>query len=568
MNSSIRVPNALIESNIASAIQAYQAKQYSSIRACARVFDVLYTTLRYRMAGRTSRANAHQLEQILSPAEEQVLVRYITRLTRTGFPATPVMVIEIAEEIRKNRIILTRSRRPSYTPIGKRWIDRFRERHPEIQGIWTRQIDNARYKAVNTANIERWFQAVQDLYFEHQYAPKHIYNMDESGFSVGTSQKSRALVNIREKSSWKVIHGRQEWITAIECISASGEALPPLLIFKAKYSNTGWIPPVTPPKWRFTTSNSGWTSDSHAFEWLRDLFQPETIPDGPNVRRLLIMDGHSSHITARFIAFCLLNAIDLLILPPHTSHITQPLDISVFAPLKQALAKEVDRKARLDSRRLPRVEWTEMYISAHHKAFNSLNIQSGWRKAGIWPLSPIEVLSTLRPDPATPPNRPSIPRTTTPFDLSLLDSSPPDGTELRQANSILNSELRENPTIQSPAKRYLSRLTQAYEMAHSELTTIRKTLVDQTELLNTRKTRKNGKRVNLEGRFIYSAQDVLEIAREAEEATAAKKSRKRRCLQSDIPELENEEEEIQEEVHSESEGSCIEVVVRKTNRTT
>lgn len=56
--------------------------------------------------------------------------------------------------------------------------------------------------------------------------------MDESGFSVGTSQTSRKLINIRERASWKRINGRQEWITAIECIRASGVALPPLLIFK------------------------------------------------------------------------------------------------------------------------------------------------------------------------------------------------------------------------------------------------------------------------------------------------------------------------------------------------
>jgi hypothetical protein len=71
--------------------------------------------------------------------------------------------------------------------------------------------------------------------------------MDESGFAVGTSQSSRALVNIREQSSWKVVNGRQEWITAIECISAAGVAIPPLVIFKAKHTNTAWIPTNTPP---------------------------------------------------------------------------------------------------------------------------------------------------------------------------------------------------------------------------------------------------------------------------------------------------------------------------------
>jgi hypothetical protein len=38
-----------------------------------------------------------------------------------------------------------------------------------------------------------------------------------------------------------VIAGRQEWITAIECVSAAGTAIPPLIIFKAQHTNTAWI---------------------------------------------------------------------------------------------------------------------------------------------------------------------------------------------------------------------------------------------------------------------------------------------------------------------------------------
>jgi len=109
-------------------------------------------------------------------------------------------------------------------------------------------------------------------------------------------------------------------------------------IFKAKHTNDAWIPAQAPRDWRFSTSSSGWTSDSHGYEWLTRVFEPLTRPQDPTTRRLLIMDGHSSHVTANVIAFCIKNAIDLLILPPHTSHILQPLDVGVFAPLKRALA--------------------------------------------------------------------------------------------------------------------------------------------------------------------------------------------------------------------------------------
>ena len=52
------------------------------------------------------------------------------------------------------------------------------------------------------------------------------------------------------------------------------------------------------------------------------------------------------------------NEIDLLVLPPHCSHVLQPLDVSVFAPLKRALAVETDSVARLDPGRVARTEWT------------------------------------------------------------------------------------------------------------------------------------------------------------------------------------------------------------------
>lgn len=304
--------------------------------------------------------------------------------------------------------------------------------------------------------------------------------MDESGFAVGTSQTSRVLVNVREKSSWKVVHGRQEWINAIECVSAAGEALAPMLIFKAKHTNTSWIPTDAPNDWRFTTSNSGWTSDSHALEWVQGTFEPQTRPSGSQ-RRLLIMDGHGSHITAKFISFCMDNAIDLLILPPHCSHVLQPLDVGVFSPLKRALAVETDVVSRLDSGRLKRVEWTEMYIRARQRALTVSNIKSGWRATGLGPLSPIEVLSKIQ-QPRYGSPTPRTPGRNDDFDMSLLRSSPPDSTELRQANDLLRSELRKKTALLSPARRYNERALTLGEIALSDNIILRKRLADAEAL--------------------------------------------------------------------------------------
>jgi hypothetical protein len=146
------------------------------------------------------------------------------------------------------------------------------------------------------------------------------------------------------------------------------------------------------------------------------VFKPSTRPEDPATRRLLIMDGHSSHM----IAFCMQKAIDLMILPPLCSHILQPLDVGVFAPLKRALASETDAALRLGTGRMSRVEWLEMYIRAREKALTMSNIRGGWRGAGLAPLSPITVLDKLPVNRTPTASPPCTPPQQADLDLSLL----------------------------------------------------------------------------------------------------------------------------------------------------
>lgn len=217
------------------------------------------------------------------------------------------------------------------------------------------------------------------------------------------------------------------------------------------------------------------------------MFEPSTRPE-PMQRRLLIMDGHGSHITANVIAYCTEHAIDLLILPPHTSHVLQPLDVSVFSPLKRALATETDAVSRLDSGRIARSEWTRMYIRARQAALRESNIRSGFKATGLWPLSPISVLEKLPAQPASLASEPH--HTTLPLglDLSLLQSDPPDGTKLREANALFVSEVQKTVDLPAQVKRYAAWLTQAFELMCAKNTTLWKENTAQREILQIRKS--------------------------------------------------------------------------------
>ena len=59
-------------------------------------------------------------------------------------------------------------------------------------------------------------------------------------------------------------------------------------------------------------------------------------------RRLLILDGHSSHINLQFIEQCDQLRILLMVLAPHSTNWLQPLDRSLFAPLARYNTNELN----------------------------------------------------------------------------------------------------------------------------------------------------------------------------------------------------------------------------------
>lgn len=187
----------------------------------------------------------------------------------------------------------------------------------------------------------------------------------------------------------------------------------------------------------------------------------------------------------------------------------------------------------------------------------SPNIRSGWRGAGLWPLSPISVFEKTNLHPTTTPLHTSTPTDTTPYDISLLDSSPPNDTELRHANAYLLSEVESGNTLRSPGKRYIKRALHAYEIANTTQTTLRRELAARDELLQTRAKRTTGKRVRLEGTFLFSQEKVVEILHQAEAETAKKKTSKRRRSEPTPSKIRDDQEDIYQNELIESDDDCI-----------
>ncbi|TVY62580.1 hypothetical protein Focb16_v004156 [Fusarium oxysporum f. sp. cubense] len=180
------------------------------------------------------------------------------------------------------------------------------------------------------------------------------------------------------------------WTSFLEAVTATGRLLKPGIIFKGKELQQQWF--IEELKevadWYYITSDNGWIDNHIAVEWLREVYLPQTQPEDESDARLIILDGHRSHVSDEWMATCFLNNVYCCYLPAHCSHGLQPLDNGVFNASKAAYRKELQKLTSLtDSAPVDKVNFIKAYAKAREVGMTKKNILSGWRVTGNWPIS-------------------------------------------------------------------------------------------------------------------------------------------------------------------------------------
>jgi len=141
--------------------------------------------------------------------------------------------------------------------------------------------------------------------------------------------------------------------------------------------------------------------------------------------RLLLLNSHNSHTTWQFQHYCLTNRILLHILPPHTTHWTQPLDVGVYGPLGHYYAAEVDVTVRhLPGVNISKPDFIALYDKARMLGLAAENVINAWKGSGMYPVDPEKVLLKLPPErPVTPEQSQDIPYDKTPRSARDLRAS-------------------------------------------------------------------------------------------------------------------------------------------------
>jgi hypothetical protein len=132
--------------------------------------------------------------------------------------------------------------------------------------------------------------------------------MYEMGFLVGITGRSKRGFSRkmweRKEVSAAIPDGFREWITVPACVHADGSHSPRSLIYQSVASTIqlGWVEDIEAKEHsvHVISSPSGWTNNDIGLAWLEQVFDRYTKVKARQSYRLLILDGHGSHVTMDF----------------------------------------------------------------------------------------------------------------------------------------------------------------------------------------------------------------------------------------------------------------------------
>ena len=242
-------------------------------------------------------------------------------------------------------------------------------------------LEIARAKCASVANIDNYFKELITKYGLKD-KPHLIFNVDEKGITPDHSPPHVVTDSSAKPPAVKTV--KSQTITSLGCGSASGYTIPPYFVFPGKRFSEKLMQGATPGA-AGCVSESVWSNSEIFKSYLKDHFI-KYVPGRTDDHVLLLFDGHKSHISVDVITWAQSYNIIMYVLPAHTSHILQPLDVGCYGPFQRIYNNECHKTMYTNSSVITRYNVCEIACKVYPKAFSPTNLQSAYKKAGVFPL--------------------------------------------------------------------------------------------------------------------------------------------------------------------------------------
>ncbi|KAL0868247.1 hypothetical protein ABMA27_007778 [Loxostege sticticalis] len=228
-------------------------------------------------------------------------------------------------------------------------------------------------------------KVVKELELENK--PEKIYNLDETSYC--SDPKKTKVVGLKGYPSTRTTSSAGKANTTVLFASnAAGGKGPPFIIFKGKNVWSAWTSEEAYPGTKYSATPNGWIDSETFEEYMTKSFIPMVKDDKEPT--LLIFDGHSTHVQLSVFEKAKQNNITIIKLPPHSSHLLQPLDLEerpVFKPYKDLWDQEMVKWQRTNKgEKLPK----DQFSVTVGKVWENLDpnvIKKGFEKSGIYPFN-------------------------------------------------------------------------------------------------------------------------------------------------------------------------------------
>ncbi|XP_049796624.1 uncharacterized protein LOC126213079 [Schistocerca nitens] len=362
-----------------------------SFRGASKEFQVPLMTLKRYVRKQLSQdteisySSTYNKSQVVSTEEENSLCEYLKTASKLhhGLSAKSVRAFAYQFSSENKKKIPENWKKEG--KAGNDWFRGFMRRHPELSLRTPEGTSISRGSSFNKHNVRQFFDNLRQIITREVLGPESIWNIDETGLT--TVHKPGKIVAVRgEKQVGKVTSAeRGELVTACCAINAIGGHIPPFMIFP----RVNWQDRMlhgAPPGTSGSTHSSSWMTADNFVLFLKHFHK--YVKCSAQHKALIIMDNHDSHISLESLHFAKENGITLLTIPPHTSHKIQPLDRSVYGPLKAYYNSAAgDWMTAHPGKTISIYDISEIFGRAFPKAFTPSNVISGFRVSGIWPFN-------------------------------------------------------------------------------------------------------------------------------------------------------------------------------------
>ena len=279
--------------------------------------------------------------------------------------------------------------------VSRRWAERWMHQQRNwLTTLKSKPLSYLRRNAHNRQDIIDYFADFKRCKEKWGVLDEDIYNFDETGCQIGLAAGNRVIVPQGLERIFVNDPDNRELVTCVECFSATGYHVPPMLIFKGAYHLRKYFENDIDGDTLFARSESGFTNDVLAMAWIKH-FEAFTRPKTISAYRILIFDGYGSHVTQDFLDFCWQHKIRPFLLPAHSTHLTQPADVGAFQKMKYEFKKELRKHVFLGGNSISKADFFAMFQSFSDRTWSVKLCKSAFRKTGLIPFNPNIVLDQM-----------------------------------------------------------------------------------------------------------------------------------------------------------------------------